>query len=174
MIGEARGGQGDFESGGDFRVSSREDVAQHFLMRDPTGQMLSTLHYLGTVEDWVFHRLAEHGQPMREEVRVRLQRLDAVITQYREQIPPDNAQFLLILSWLDTQESLYTLEYLHRYQPEFFERLLEHCRDLVRNDATANHLFGRFMVVLRTRLYDQIFAPDNVQFVARILMEREA
>jgi hypothetical protein len=173
MVGETDR-QGDFEPTRGFRVSSREEVARHFLMRDPTGQLFSTLHYMGTVEDWVFHRLAEQGKSMREEVQVRLQRLDAVITQYREQIPPDNAQFLQILSWLDTQESLYTLEYLHRYQPEFFERLLEHCRELSRDDTTANHLFGRFMVVLRARLYDQIFAPDNVQFVTRILMEREA
>jgi hypothetical protein len=173
MVGESGRQDGSGRDRG-FRVSSREEVSRHFLMRDPTGQLFSTLHYMGTVEDWVFHRLAEQGLAMREEVQVRLQRLDAVITQYREQIPADNAQFLQILSWLDTQESLYTLEYLHQAQPEFFERLLEHCRDLSRDDATAYHLFGRFMVVLRARLYDQIFAPDNVQFVTRILMEREA
>src|ERR1700721_3052852 len=54
MVGETDR-QGDFEPTRGFRVSSREEVARHFLMRDPTGQLFSTLHYMGTVEDWVFH-----------------------------------------------------------------------------------------------------------------------
>lgn len=174
MVSETGGVQGGFEPNRGFRVSSGEEVARHFLMRDPTGQLFATLNYMRTIEDWVFRRLAEKGEAMGEEVQGRLQRLDAVLTQHREQIPPDNAQFLQILSWLDTPESLYTLEYLHRYQPDFFAQLLEHCRELSRDDTTANHLFGRFMAVMRTRLLDQIFAPDNTKFVQRILMEREA
>ena len=157
-----------------FRVSSREDVARHFIDRDPTGQLFATLHYMGTVEDWVITRLGEQNKTMEERVQASLQRLDDVITQYRAQIPPDNAQFLKIMSWLPMSECMYVVEYLHQHQAAFFEQMIEHCRAMSNDDLDAAFMFRRITALLRTRLIDRIFGRDNTGFVTRILMEMDA
>ncbi len=157
-----------------FRVSSREAVAQHFIERDPTGQLFATLHYMGTVEDWVVTRLGEEDKSLDERVQAGLQRLDDVITQYREQIPPDNTLFLKIMSWLPMSECMYTVEYLHQHQRAFFEQMIEHCRAMSNDDLDAAFMFRRITALLRTRLIDRIFGRDNTGFVTRILMEMDA
>ncbi|WP_157131297.1 hypothetical protein [Burkholderia pseudomallei] len=162
------------QSSWNFRVSEPEEVSRHFLTQDATGQLFATLHYMSTVEDWVLQRLGADSPELNEQVRVRLQRLDAVIEQFRAQIPPDNASFLKILSWLSISQCMYTVEYLHLCQRSFFEQLIEHCRAMSNDDLTARFTFERIMTLLRTRLLDRILGPDNTDFVTRILLETAA
>jgi hypothetical protein len=159
------------ESRREFQVSSQDEVARHFIERDPTGQLFATMHYMSSVEDWVFDRLGDNDKEKDEQVRVRLQRLDSVIIQFRDQIPPDNSSFLQILSWLSMAQSMYTVEYLQLCQPAFFRQLVEHCRSLLREDMTARIAYDRIMTLLRVRLLDRILGRDNTDFVTRIIVE---
>lgn len=155
----------------EFTLSDPGAIASHFFSKDKTGEVYGTMHYMSTVEDWVFKRLGEKDGRVHEQVQVRLQRLDAVIAQYREQIPPDNSSFLQILSWLSIDQCMYTIEYLHECQMAFFQQLIEHCKALQYDDMTAQITYKRIMTLQRSRLLDRVLGSDNTEFVNRILLK---
>lgn len=155
----------------DFKVSDETSIAKRMLEKDATGQVFATMQYMTTVEDWVINRLGKQDSSVAEQVKIRLQRLDAVIVQYRSQIPPDNFSFLQVLSWLSMDQCMYTIEYLQANQPLFFRQLIEHCRASQHDEINAGFTYTRIMTLLKGRLLDRILGPDNTDFVNRILVE---
>ncbi|MBK5051743.1 hypothetical protein IQ289_25515 [Burkholderia sp. R-70006] len=153
-----------------YRVSDPNRIAAHMNSKDRTGMTLHQMGFLAKVEHWVLRRLEGQGERAVEEVHTRLQRLDDIITNYRNQIPPDNPAFLQILSWLQFDEATYTVEYLQEGQPDFFMQLIDFCRANRRNDPNAALAINRIFALLRTQLLDRIFSKANVDYVATTLV----
>jgi hypothetical protein len=152
-----------------FRVSDGGMIAADLHAKDPTGMALHQMAYLSKVEDWVLNVLAKEGKEFEVQVQTRLQRLDDIISNYRNSIPPDNPAFVQILSWLAIDQAMYTVDYLQGHQPDFFIQLLDFCRHNELNDANAALTLKRILVLMRTRLFDRIYSPANVDFVRTTL-----
>lgn len=152
-------------------LDSRYRAASKFLhSKDPTGGLLSTVLFMDSVEDWVVSRL-ELDEQQGEQVRVRLRRLSEILTQHRENIPPDNYALLQLLSWMKSSESFYTLDYLTQFQPEFTVQFIGYCQQNQGDEVNANLALQRIMVLYRTRLLDRVYSPENFDYVMSVIME---
>ena len=165
------GGSRADRAGAVLCISDPGRVAAHFNAKDTTGQVLHAMGFLASVEHWVINRLKAESEEMAEEVRLRLQRLDDIVNNYRDNIPPDNPAFLQILSWLSIDQATYTIECLQSCQPAFLTQLMDHCRHNRLNDSNAELAINRILTLTRARLIDRIFGRDNVEYVVKTLME---
>ncbi|MEX3555997.1 MAG: hypothetical protein VB131_05220 [Burkholderia gladioli] len=152
-----------------FRVSDPDHVAAHMNAKDQTGMTLYQMGFLAKVEHWVLNRIAENNEELADDVTTRLQRLDDIVTNFRNKIPADNPAFLQILSWLTIDQAMYTVEYLQGCQPEFFMQLVDYCRLNEFNDLNADLALKRIRALNKTRLLDRWFSPANVDFVVTTL-----
>lgn len=152
-----------------FRVSDPGHVAAHMNAKDKTGTTLHQMAFFTKVEYWVLRRLEAEGQKMADEVKARLERLDAVIDNHRNSIPPDNPAFVQILSWLDIAQQTYTVEFLQSCQPGFFQQLVAFCHSQRLNDPNADLFLKRLEVLMRTTLLNRICSKENVEYVLSIL-----
>ncbi|KVV07437.1 hypothetical protein WK77_16755 [Burkholderia ubonensis] len=137
--------------------------------KDQTGMTLYQMGFLGKVEHWVLNRVGERDGALAGEVTTRLQRLDDIVANFRNQIPADNPAFLQILSWLTIEQAMYTVEYLQGFQSEFFMQLVDYCQRNELNDVNADLALKRIRALNKTRLLDRWFSPANVDFVVTTL-----
>nr|WP_241025664.1 hypothetical protein [Burkholderia sp. Tr-20390] len=152
-----------------FRVSDPDLIAAHMNAKDQTGMTLYQMGFLGKVEHWVLNRIAEKNDALAGDVTTRLQRLDDIVTNFRNKIPADNPAFIQILSWLTIEQAMYTVEYLQGCQHEFFMQLVEYCKCNELNDVNADLALKRIRALNKTRLLDRWFSPANVDFVITTL-----
>jgi len=153
-----------------FSISDQGSLASHFNAKDSTGYTLHAMAFLSRVEHWVLNRLKEQGEEMSVEVQLRLQRLDDLIINFRNQIPPDNPYFLQILSWLHIDQATYVIEFLQSNQPAFFSQLMNYCRLNRLVDSNAALTLNRFQAFAKARLINRILSAENVDYVNKTLL----
>lgn len=141
--------------------------------KDATGGILATVLFMERVEDWVLSRLELESDEMREEVRSRMVRLSEIISQYRQDITPDNHAMLQLLSWMKSTEYFYTLDYLTQHQPQFTSQFLAYCDSNADSDVNANLSKERIRVLFRTRLLDRVFSDASLDYLMSIFQEEK-
>ncbi|WP_233176789.1 hypothetical protein [Ralstonia sp. ASV6] len=170
MAGNQKRGDGGPGSPTSFSISDPGHLASHFNAKDSTGQTLHAMLFLSSVEHWVLNRLKAEGEGMAEEVKVRLQRLDDLIINFRNQLPADNPDFLQVMSWLSIDQSVYVIEFLQSCQQDFFAQLMDFCKLNRLNDANANVMLNRFQALAKSRLINRILSQENVDYVNKTLL----
>lgn len=165
---------GDDNMSHKFDLESQHKRAAKFLLeKDKTGAVLATVMCMDGVEDWVVKKLELGSEAQREAVRVRQRRLSEIITQYRRNIPHDNFSFGQVLSWMNTSETFYTLDYLSAFQPDFTQQFLEYCAATQNDDQHMNLAFRRIRAFFGARLADRVFSPENMEFVLKTVLKEQ-
>lgn len=151
--------------------SSYREAAQFLHERDATGGLLATVMMMDKAEDWVVSRLAMASEEMCEQVRVRQRRLSEILTQHRQRVQPDNNALVQLLSWMNSSESFYTLDYLTRFQPEFTSQFFGYCQANSADDISARLCRERIVALYRATLLSRVFSPASFDYLLRALAQ---